>query len=172
MLKLLACVCFISGSCGFGILKVLEYKRRYEELTYIRYILNTLLLETQNRKGTFGESCFRLASKLKTPYCNIFMGLYRMLEKERKKNPRIYWEEKMKELAPDIPLKQEEVKILQGVIRCVDGTTLAMPLEVLKESITEWDKVIQSAEQVRKERSKVTLCLSITVGLLLCITII
>ncbi len=172
MLKILACACFISGSCGFGCLKVLEYKRRYEELTYIRYILNTLLLETQNRRGTFGESCFRLASKIKAPYCDIFMGLYRMLEKERKKPPHIYWEDKMKELAPGIPLKQEEVKILQGVIRCVDGTTPAMPIEVLRESIIEWDKVIRTAEQVRKERSKVTLCLSITVGLLLCITVI
>ena len=93
MLKLLACACFISGSCGFGCLKVLEYKRRYEELTYIRYILNTLLLETQNRRGTFGESCFRLASKIKAPYCDIFMGLYRMLEKERKNIPEELEEE-------------------------------------------------------------------------------
>ncbi len=172
MLKIPACICFLMGCIGFGYFKVLEYKRRYDELVYIRYILNALLLETENKRGTLGESCLFLSSKLKEPYKRIFNGLYELLEKERKKMPQLYWEEKMQELAPFIPLKKEEVDILKGIIRCADGTTLGMPVEVLRESISEWDKVIATAEQARKEKSKVTIYLSLTTGLLLCILVI
>ena len=172
MLKIIACICFLIGSCGFGYIKVSEYGKRYEELIYLRYILSSLLLELQSRRGTFGENCLELYSKIKEHYANIFYGLYELLERERKKPPEIYWNDKIKELSEQILLKKEEIKILQGVIRCAGGTTPSMPMEVLQESLTEWDKVIVAAEQVRKEKSKVTFCLSITAGLLLCITII
>lgn len=172
MIKMLACICFLLGSCGFGCIKVLEYKKRCNELIYIRYILNTMLLETENRRGTFGETCLVMSGKIRQPYGEIFQGLYDLLERERTEKPQVYWEKKIKELAGLLLLKKEEIHILEGIIRCADGTTLSMPLEVLRESLSEWDKVIRSAEQVQKERSKVTLCLSITVGLLLCITVI
>ncbi len=172
MIKALACICFIVGSTGFGYIKVLEYAKHYEELVYIKYILGCMLIELENGRGTFGETCLRLSSKLKAPYKDIFNGLYDLLEKEREETPHTYWNQKISELAGSIYLKKAEINILQGIIRCADGTTLAMPLEVIRESITELDKVIRSAEQVRKERSKVTLCLSIMVGLLLCITLI
>lgn len=172
MIKALACVCFIMGSVGFGYIKVREYAKHYDELVYIKYILNCMLIEIENRGGTFGETCLALSRKLKVPYKEIFRGLYELLEKERNENPYTYWNAKIGELTKTVYLKKDEACILQDVIRCADGTNLAMPLEVLKESIVEWDKVIRRAEQVRKERSKVTLCLSITVGLLLCITII
>lgn len=172
MIKALVCVCFIVGSVGFGYIKVLEYAKHYEELIYIKYILSCMLIEIENGRGTFGETCLTLSKKLRTPYRDIFQGLYELLEKERDKNPYTYWSIKISELAEKVYLKKGEEEILQGVIRCADGTTIATPLEVIKESIVEWDKVIRTAEQVRKERSKVTLCLSITVGLLLCITVI
>ena len=172
MIKALACVCFIVGSLGYGYIKVLEYAKHYEELVYIKYILNCMLIEIENGRGTFGETCLSLAKKLRTPYRDIFQGLYELLEKERNENPYIYWSIKISELAGNVYLKKDEEEILQGVIRCADGATIATPLEVIRESIMEWDKVIQTAEQVRKERGKVTLCLSITVGLLLCITVI
>lgn len=170
--KLMACSCFILGSIGFGWTKVKEYHRRYEELIYIKYILNSLLLETESHKGTFGESCFALSMGLKEPYKSIFEGLYQLLERERRQEPRIYWNEKIRELSGVLMLRKEEERILQGVIRCTDGTTMAMPLEVLRQSLAEWDNVIHEAEVVRKDRSKVTLCLSVTAGLVLCITII
>lgn len=169
MLKIPACICFIIGCFGFGYSKVREYKKRYDELIYIRYILNLLFLETESRRGTFGENCLAVAAKVKEPYKRIFEELYELLEKERKKMPKLYWEEKIRELTPCIPLKKDEADILQGIIRCVDGTTLGMPLEVLRESISAWDKVIIKAEQIKNEKSKVTMCLSVTSGLLLCI---
>ena len=172
MLKIPACICFFMGCFGFGYFKVMEYKRRYEELIYIRYILNALLLEMEHKRGTLGESCLFLASKIKEPYKSIFNDLYELLEKERKKMPQFYWAEKMSELARCISLKKEEITILQGVIRCADGTAMEMPVEVLRESITEWDKVIVREEQTQKEKSKVTICLSLTAGLLLCILVI
>ncbi len=172
MLKIPACVCFLIGCFGFGFGKVSEYKKRYDELVYIRYILNLLLLEIENKRGTLGESFFVLASKLREPYCTFFKDLYKLLEKERKKAPWFYWEEKIKELAVNIPLKKEETDILQSVIRCADGTVAEMPIEVLRESISEWDKVITKAEQIKNEKSKVTMCLSVTTGLLLCILVI
>lgn len=172
MLKIPACIFFLLGCFGFGYFKVSEYKRRYDELVYIKYILNALLLETENKRGTLGECCLFLSSKLKDPYKRIFSGLYELLEVERKKLPQRYWEEKIQELSPCIPLKKDEVDILKGVIRCADGTTPAMPVEVLRESISEWDKVIAAAELARKEKSKVTIYLSLTTGLLLCILVI
>ncbi len=172
MIKVLACVCFIVGSVGFGYIKVTEYAKHYEELVYIKHILNCMKIEIENGRGTFGETCLTLAKKLSPPYRDIFQGLYELLERARNKNPYTYWSIKINELAGIVCLKKDEEEILQGVIRCADGTTIATPLEVIKESIVEWDKAIRSAEQVRKERSKVTLCLSITVGLLLCITVI
>ena len=171
VLKLMACGCFLMGSIGFGYMKVREYQKRYEELVYIRYILNSLLLETESHKGTFGENCLTLSAKIKSPYKEVFEELYLLLERERRREPHTYWNEKIRELASVLILKKEEVRILQGVIRCTDGTTIAMPLEVLRQSLSEWDNVIREAENVRKDRSKVTLCLSITVGLILCITI-
>lgn len=172
MLKIPACICFIIGCFGFGYGKIREYKKHYEELVYIRYILNLLLLEIENKRGTLGEICLVLASKLREPYRAIFKDLFELLEKERKKTPRLYWEEKIKELASYITLKKEEKDILQSVIRCAEGTVPKMPMEVLRESISEWDKVIAKAEQTKNEKSKVTMCLSITTGLLLCVLVI
>ncbi len=172
MIKMLACICFLLGSCGYGCIKVREYRKRCDELIYIRYILNTMLLETENRRGTFGETCLVMSGKLRQPYREIFQGLYDLLERERTETPKVYWENKIKELAKLLLLKKEEIHILQGIIRCADGTTLSMPMEVLRDSLSEWDRVIYSARQVQKEKSKVTLCLSIAVGLLLCITVI
>lgn len=172
MFKLLACGCFLMGSLGYGYSKVNEYQKRYEELIYIRYILNTLLLETTNHRGTFGENCLSVSSKIKEPYKKMFETMYYVLEKERKHSPYIYWENAIKELASKVLLKREEVRILQGVIKCTDGTTIGMPVEVMRQSLSEWDTVIAEADKVRKEKSKVTLCLSISAGLLLCITIL
>ncbi len=172
MIKALACVCFIVGSVGFGYIKVTEYAKHYEELVYIKYILNCMKIEIENGRGTFGETCLALSKKLRTPYRDIFQGLYELLEKKRDEKPYTYWNIKISELVGMVCLKKNEEGILRGIIRCADGTTIATPLEVIKESIVEWDKAIRLAEQVRKERSKVTLCLSITVGLLLCITVI
>ncbi len=172
VLKLMACGCFLMGSFGYGYSKVRDYQKHYEELLYIRYILNSLLIETESRKGTFGENCLTLSGKIKSPYKEIFEELYQLLERERKRSPHTYWNEKVEALATVLMLKKEEVRILRGVIKCTDGTTIAMPLEVLRQTLSEWENVIREAEHVRKDRSKVALCLSITVGLLLCITII
>ncbi len=172
MMKILACLCLLLGSCGFGCMKVREYRKHCDELNYIRYILNTMLIETENHRGTFGETCLAVASKLKEPYKDFFLGLYNLLEKERMETPHIYWEKKIEELSGHLALTKDEISILRDVIRCADATTLMMPLELLRQSMVEWDKAIISAEKVRMERSKVTLCLSISVGLLLCITII
>lgn len=172
LLKLMACVCFLFGSGGYGYIKVREYQKRYEELVYIRYILNTLLLETENHRGTFGENCLIVSDRLKEPYRKMFHGLYHLLERERIEEPAKYWADKITALASEIRLQKEEIRILQGVIRCTEGTTLAMPLEVLRQSLTEWEDVIHKADTVRKEKSRVTLCLSVSAGLLLCITII
>ena len=168
----MACGCFILGSSGFGYMKVKEYQKRYEELVYIRYILYSLLMETESHRGTFGESCRALSDKLKEPYREMFLGLYLLLERERREDPGVYWEEKIRSLATNIMLQKEEIRILLGIIRCTDGTTLAMPIEVLRQSLSEWEGIIYAADAVRKEKSKVTLCLSVSAGLLLCITII
>lgn len=172
MMKILACGCFLLGSSGFGFIKVWEYKRRCNELIYIRYILNTMLIEMEHQRGTFGETCLSLSAKLKQPYSDMFLGLYQLLEKERLETPVTYWETKICTLAGDLMLNKEEIAILRGVIRCVDGSTLMMPLEIIRQSMVEWDKAIIAAERIRNERSKVTLCLSVTAGLLLCITVI
>lgn len=172
MLKVLACICFLVGSGGFGWIKVKEYEKRCEELSYIKYILNTMLVEIENHRTTFGETCLLLSRKLKEPYREMFAGLYQLLENERREKPNIYWERKINELSEKLMLKKEENTILNGIIRCSDATALTMPLEIIKQSMAEWDKVISEAERIRAERSRVMLCLSFTVGILLCITII
>lgn len=172
MIKLLACCCFLLGAYGFGICKVKEYKKHYQELVYIRYIINTMLIEVENHRETFGETCLAVSKKVKEPYVDMFLGLYTLLEKERQQSPICYWEEKIGELAESLLLKKEEIEILRGIIRCADCTTISMPLEVLRQSMVEWDKAILQAECIKNERSKVTLCLSLTAGLILCITIL
>lgn len=172
MLKALACACFLMGSFGFGFFKISEYKKRHEEMVYIRYIINALLIEMENFKGTFGENCLTLSKKLKAPYRDIFYGLYNLLEKERIETPVVYWEQQISELAGKLCLKKEEIYILRGMIKCVEGTTLTMPLEIIRQTLVEWDKAMKQAEIMKNERTKVTLCLSITAGFILCITII
>ncbi len=172
MMKAVACACFLMGSMGFGFFKVVEYKNRYEEMVYIRYIMNLLLMEMENFRGTFGENCFVLSKKIKQPYSGIFKGLYYLLEKERKETPVVYWERQMKELGKHLCLKTEELKILLGMIQCVEGDTITVPLETMRQTMVEWDKVMKQAECIRTNRTKVTLCLSVTVGFILCITIL
>lgn len=172
MIKALACACFLMGSCGFGLFKMIEYKKRHEEIVYIRYVINSLLMEMENFKGTFGENCLVISKKIKQPYSEIFKGLYYLLEKERRESPGVYWERQMEELGKHLCLKKEELRILQEMIQCVEGNTLAVPLDSLRQTMVEWDKIIKQAEHVRTERTKVTLCLSVTAGLILCITIL
>lgn len=172
MIKMLACCCFIVGCCGFGGMKVREYGKRYEELTYIRYLLNTMLIELESHRATLGETCLALATKLREPYKDIFLGLYDLLEKERLETPHVYWERQISELSRQLNLKKEETRILREIIHIADATTMIMPLEVVRQSMVEWDKVIAAAEKVRNEKSRVTMCLSITTGLLLCILVI
>ena len=138
----------------------------------IRYVINALLMEMENFKGTFGENCLVLSRKIKQPYKNIFNGLYELLEKERKEAPGIYWERQMEALGKHLYLRKEELNILKEMIRCVEGNTITIPIESLRQTLVEWDKVMKQAERIRTDRSKVTLCLSITVGLILCITIL
>ena len=171
-MKGIACICFLFGCGGFGFFKINDYRRHYRELVYIKYILNTMIIEMENHRGTFGETCFVLSQKVKKPYNEIFEGLYHLLEEERSNTPERYWNEKMDILSKELELLREEKEILQGIIRCADSNTLSIPLEVLRQSLVEWDKVILSAEKIKNERSKVTLALSITAGLILCITVL
>ena len=172
MIKAMVCGCFLIGCCGYGFCKLVEYKKRYDEMVYIRYIINVLLMEMENFKGTFGENCLVLSRKIKQPYSDIFKGLYVHLEKERKEAPGIYWERQMEALGKHLYLRKEELNILKEMIRCVEGDTITMPIESLRQTLVEWDKVMKQAERIRTDRSRVTLCLSITVGLILCITIL
>ncbi len=172
MMKLLACICFLLGSSGFGWMKVLEYRKRHEELRYIRYVLNTMLIEMENKRGTFGETSLSISKKLRFPYSDIFAGLYHLLERERKEEPFVYWAEKIEELSQKLLLKKEETDILKGLVSCMDATTITEPLDILRQTMVEWDKVINKAEKVRSDRSRVTLVLSVSVGLVLCITIL
>lgn len=172
MVKLLACGCLLAGSSGFGVLKVLEYRKRYKELIYIRYILNTVLITLEHHGGTFGETCFLLARRFRPPYNDLFQGLYQTLEKERNEEPGVYWKEQIELVGRKVLLNKEEKAILQGLVRCMDTTTLSMPLDVIRQSLLEWDKAVSQAEEVCRDKSKVTLCLSVAAGVILCITVL
>ncbi|MBQ8246191.1 MAG: stage III sporulation protein AB [Lachnospiraceae bacterium] len=172
MVKLIACVCFLTGCTGYGLIKATEYKKRYNEMIYIKYILQTMLIDMEHHRGTFGETCLAVSEGLRQPYQKIFYELYQLLECERIERPEVYWGQCMDKLAKELLLNKEETGILQQVIKCVNGTTVNMPLENMKQCLDEWDKAIQKAERVRNEKSRVTIYLSITAGLLLCITII
>lgn len=171
-MKYIACICFLVGSGGFGFVKVVEYRKRYRELVYIKYILNMMLVEIENHRETFGETCLAISDKVKEPYKEMFAGLYGLLEREREEIPEKYWKKRTELLATELMLTNEEKEILFGVIRCADCNMISMPLDILRQTLAEWDKVIIKAEEIKNERSKVTLTLSIAVGLILCITVL
>ena len=100
------------------------------------------------------------------------MELYQLLELERNLSPKDYWEQKWEEVSKKLLLKNNELEIIKGMIRCADATTVSLPAEILQQIMEEWDKVIYDAEQVKKNYTRVSLCLGFSVGMVLCISVL
>lgn len=155
------------GCAGYGIACAREYEMKYRELLYFKQVISNLIITLKKGRYTFGECCFEVALSSREPYKKIFMSMYESLENERMLTLGEIWQRGVRMLAEE--LKMKELETLRQCVHFGDTSFVEQPVEALIDVNYALEQLIYQTEKVKKDRSRLAICLGLSAGILLCL---
>ncbi len=167
MMKGIAMILMFSGCVGYAFAWMREFRWKMEELVYIKHILSSLRMEMEKGRRTFGECCLEISTTLKKPYCNIFKNMYEELELRREFPLHVLWERAVEEIIDYVKLK--ELTVIKRCSLFGTGAYVEIPMEAVSGVTEELDRIWQDMFLEAKRKTKLSFCLGISAGCLLCL---
>ncbi len=167
MIRWIPFLLVFAGCSGYGLSCAAEYEKKYRELLYCKQVITNLAISLEKGCLTFGECCYEVAGGCREPYKTILIQMYESLEIQREWALDAVWCEGMKKLMRQLQIK--ELETLQHCA-CLGNTAFfQQPVAVLEDVNATLEQLIMQTQKVKRERSRLAICLGLSTGCLLCI---
>lgn len=166
MLKLAAAILVISGTTGLGIYYCREMKNRIWHLQYIVQMLSMMESEIVYSKVTFAEACSTVSRRVKEPYQGFLRSVYERVQAFSGEGLLPIWCGELAKIEKELPLKQEEMTLLEGVVEeqgFIDGEMQIKKMTFQMEQVQDKIQMLKSKEE---NKSRIYLYLGIMSGIL------
>lgn len=167
MIRCVPFLLILAGCTGYGISCAREYESKYRELIYLKQVMTNLKIALNNGRLTFGECCYEVSRSCRKPYDEVLSEMYIRLEKERECGLVEVWQSGLGRLVKELDIK--ELGSLQQATYLGDATFVEQPVETIEELIVVVEDLIRQTEKVKKEKSRLSICLGISGGCMLCL---
>lgn len=172
MLKISGVILCLLGCTGFGILKIMGWRRDVEHLTHWILLFQKIASHIQYQKETLEESCFRVGQKDRTFPATVLKNIGLRARKERENEFVQIWKEEMDAWCKENLGNKAIEKHLLLFPEYVKEADEQLQTDFLVLYMEELQKEKREMEQRIKEKQKPVMAVSLVVGAMISILLI
>lgn len=165
MIRLIGAVLLILTSSLYGWMQAKELIERRGELNYLSQLIAAFKSEVSFQRSSLGEIFLKLSEKSRLPYQNIFCGIYRGMECERKSFESM-WQEALERMAAETCLKKEDIQYMMELTSLAKAMDCRYRDEIFEQVSEEMEEQKKHLENEYRQKGKVYCCMGITIGIL------
>lgn len=172
MLKILGCICILTGTCAYGYCTGLDYKRHIEQLEYIYRLIWQIKGEISYTKAPLNEVFKRVSRRAKTPYKNWLETLAEEVEKNQGRPFDELFRNVTRCSLKGLLLTKEEQKELEDL----GGQMSYMDIRMQEQALTWYAKQLEERRESLLaglvQRQRLANCLGAAAGIFLVILVL
>lgn len=172
MLRLLGVLFIFMGSFGYGLTYREQCRKRCEELINLELIFKILQSEITYKKQPLPSACREIGTRLGGREGKTLLEISQEMESGKGRAFGEVWEEKWTSYGEGSYLEQQEKEILLGFSSFAGYADENMQQEILKQHEETISRIRKGVEEESREKKKLVMTLSLSVGALLTILLL
>lgn len=165
MMRLTGAALLVMTSSLYGWMRAKELADRGSELNYLFRFMLALKSEVSFQKSSLGEIFLKISENSRPPYRNIFYGIYRGMEHERKSFAGM-WQEALGRMTEETCLKKEDIQYMMKLSELANVMDGRYREEIFEQITEETEARKKHLENEYRQKGKVYRCMGVVIGIL------